>query len=290
MTHPPSKTIAVIIPTYNGASTLENCLATIQQQEVSVDEVILVDGGSTDRTVAIAKSFRVEVIETLPNRCLQRNRGAQTAGTDMLLFIDQDMCLAPTLVGECLDLWSKHGQDVAIVLRERMFGDSYCARVRGFQREFFDVWWMEAARGFSRELFLNASGYEPALAGLEDWDLDQRIRNIGVPVIRTTSTIFHDEGSPTLLQLLSKKAYAVEVKEEFSSRHPERAKQCFGVWRRTQLFFHAPERFVRHPLLGVGCLILSTGEFGVSSLGWRRNTYKVPEVRNRNDGGTSLQC
>ncbi len=49
--------VSVVVPTYNGAAYLNECLASIAAQDLDGVEVLVVDDGSTDDTVAIAHSF-----------------------------------------------------------------------------------------------------------------------------------------------------------------------------------------------------------------------------------------
>jgi rSAM/selenodomain-associated transferase 2 len=80
--------ISIVIPVLNEASQIQTCLSTLQQ---SPDvEVIVVDGGSCDETVDRATACGVYVIESLPGRSLQMNRGAETATGDILLFLHVD--------------------------------------------------------------------------------------------------------------------------------------------------------------------------------------------------------
>lgn len=56
-------------------------------------EIIVVDGGSRDRTVEIARSRPVRVVETARGRARQMNRGAELAGGQVLLFLHADTTL-----------------------------------------------------------------------------------------------------------------------------------------------------------------------------------------------------
>lgn len=55
-------TCCIVISTLNSERTIERCLRTIFQQDYSGIEVIIVDGGSTDKTLFIAKKFPVKII------------------------------------------------------------------------------------------------------------------------------------------------------------------------------------------------------------------------------------
>jgi len=80
--------ISVIIPTLNEANTLPQTLAAVRKADDV--EVIVVDGGSQDETVTIAKSFHAQVIAASPGRARQMNWGANAATGDMLLFLHAD--------------------------------------------------------------------------------------------------------------------------------------------------------------------------------------------------------
>lgn len=86
-------TLSVIIPTLNEAARIGARLDELAAMP-GVDEVIVVDGGSTDDTVRIA-SVRPGVLVLLapPGRAVQQNAGAAAAGGDVLLFLHADVAL-----------------------------------------------------------------------------------------------------------------------------------------------------------------------------------------------------
>lgn len=80
--------LSVIIPVLNEAETIAQTLQYLQAPTV---EIILVDGGSSDPTVAIAKERGAKVIlSPEPGRAIQMNTGAQYATADTLLFLHAD--------------------------------------------------------------------------------------------------------------------------------------------------------------------------------------------------------
>ncbi|MEP1059493.1 TIGR04283 family arsenosugar biosynthesis glycosyltransferase [Stenomitos frigidus] len=81
-------TISIIIPTLNEAENLVQTLKTVQDNNSM--EVIVVDGGSWDDTVRIAKSLNVRVISSTAKRSDQMNLGAALAKGDILLFLHAD--------------------------------------------------------------------------------------------------------------------------------------------------------------------------------------------------------
>ncbi len=86
--HSSSLKISVIIPALNEAHSLPYTLTAVRT--AGNVEVIVVDGGSHDGTVAMAKSFQAKVIATPPGRARQMNRGAAAATGDILLFLHAD--------------------------------------------------------------------------------------------------------------------------------------------------------------------------------------------------------
>ncbi len=96
-----AKKISIIIPTYNSEKTLQKCLSSFLDQTYPPHEIITVDGGSTDSTEKIIKSFH-NVKWLINKKRLQgpgRNRGAETATGDILFFCDHD-CIADKKVLE----------------------------------------------------------------------------------------------------------------------------------------------------------------------------------------------
>ncbi len=87
--------ISVVIPALNEANTLRTTIDSIHAGGVPA-ELILVDGGSTDDTVAIGESGGARVISSRrPQRSHQMNLGARAARTATLLFLHADTLLPP---------------------------------------------------------------------------------------------------------------------------------------------------------------------------------------------------
>ena len=91
-----SSFVSIVIPAYNAASTLAETIASLQQQTLANWETIVVDDGSQDGTVDLARQFvqqddRFRLI-LQPNRgvSVARNTGAKLATAEWLLFLDAD--------------------------------------------------------------------------------------------------------------------------------------------------------------------------------------------------------
>jgi glycosyltransferase involved in cell wall biosynthesis len=100
--------LSVVIPTYNRLPILQKCLQALEDQELAAPitgyEVVLVDDGSTDDTVAWLHEHGPE----LPHlRLIQqehggpaegRNRGVTQARGDVIVFIDSDLVVTPSFL------------------------------------------------------------------------------------------------------------------------------------------------------------------------------------------------
>ena len=88
--------VSIIVPTYNEESNIALCLQSLKELNYSRYEIIVSDGGSTDRTVEMAKSFvdKVVIDEIVPPGWVGKNWGChlgyKEAKGDYLLFVDAD--------------------------------------------------------------------------------------------------------------------------------------------------------------------------------------------------------
>jgi glycosyltransferase involved in cell wall biosynthesis len=105
--------VAVIIPTYNGLPYLKEAVESIRAQTVDNWELIVVDDGSTDATVAWLESLRDDRItivqsEHTGNRSLIRNAGAARSSARWIAFNDSDDRWKPTKLERQLAYHSSH--------------------------------------------------------------------------------------------------------------------------------------------------------------------------------------
>jgi GT2 family glycosyltransferase len=253
--------LTVVIPTLNAGSMLGSCLEALEQSSQVLNGIIIVDGGSTDDTIDVARSFGVKVLEHDRGTSVQRNRGLDDVVSQYVLFLDADMVVPPQPILEGLWILQRASLVAAVVLPEISTGRGFWSRVRWLERScYVDCWWMQAARLFRTDAIRAIGGFDATLYGGEDWDVDQRIRQLGF-VAQTPSSLYHLEGKPTLKSLLGKKKGYAGSLSAYRERWPQRAKLQLSPSSRARVLVRHSTLLLQHPLLTTGLGVLGVGEF-----------------------------
>ena len=184
-----SGSISIIIPALNEAEAIGATL----DSAADAGELIVVDGGSEDRTAEIARAHGATVVAAPRGRASQMNAGARVARGETLLFLHADTRLPPEFAGEVRRMLDLPGV-AAGAFRLRIDGAAKGVN-RGMPRGM--QWWMQwverAANWRSRilqlpygdqgfflraELFRSLGGF-PELPLMEDLEMARRVRRRG---------------------------------------------------------------------------------------------------------------
>jgi glycosyltransferase involved in cell wall biosynthesis len=97
--------VCIIIPAYNTEKTLKRCLDSVFAQDFDSYEVILVNDGSTDGTLDIAREYErkqnfVLIDQTNGGTARARLKGFESSQSDFLTFVDADDYIAPDMISK----------------------------------------------------------------------------------------------------------------------------------------------------------------------------------------------
>lgn len=252
--------VSVIFACYNEEKFIERLLSSLKKQSYKNIEVIVVDDGSTDQSVRVAKKYTKNVFARgHAERSIQRNFGVRQAKGEHILILDADMKLSPRVISECIETVSKDKAIGGVMIPEKSIASNFWENVKAFERSFYtkegDLE-IEAARFFPRSVFLNVGGYDETLTGPEDWDLSETVKKRGYKIARIKSVIYHYERIPSLFSLLKKKyQYALTA-------HRYAKKQRLSLISPKSIHFLRPEfyqnwqRLLEHPFLSLSMFFI----------------------------------
>jgi glycosyltransferase involved in cell wall biosynthesis len=176
----PSPSLSVIVPALRAADSIGPCLESLLGQDWPAQdvEVIVVDNGSTDETVAIARRYPVRVeLEPRRGRSRARNLGARLAQGRFLAFIDVD-CEAPknwlsasvaALNRPWIGAVQARVQKPGFPAQSMVFGQAH------YYRPFLDT----CAMVTTTEAYKNARGFDEELRRAVDMDYSFRLLSCG---------------------------------------------------------------------------------------------------------------
>ena len=112
--------LSIIVPVYNVEQYLEECVASLYQQDIPVDdyEVILVNDGSTDGSYNIAKRLSLThtnirlFSQENQGQSVARNKGLDVAKGKYIMFVDSDDGLFSNVLGKLISKAEKNKLDV----------------------------------------------------------------------------------------------------------------------------------------------------------------------------------
>jgi glycosyltransferase involved in cell wall biosynthesis len=214
--------LSVVIPTYNRLPILRQCLGALEDQVLLGSnqqyEVLVVDDGSSDGTVAwieaeagAGKLQHVRlIIQQHGGPAEARNRGVDAARGEVIIFIDSDLVVTPTFLANHLQAlqadWRRHGNRLSFtygaVINTANFDHPTSER-----HKLRDQSWAYFATGnvaIERRLLERAGLFDTAfhLYGWEDLELGERLRRLGVRLVRCPQAVgYHWHPALTLAQI-----------------------------------------------------------------------------------------
>ncbi|OSC39383.1 glycosyltransferase family 2 protein [Mycobacterium decipiens] len=180
---PAAPLFSIVIPTFNVASTLRSCLDSITGQTHRDFELVMVDGGSTDRTPDIANRYAPSLGKRLVIHCGPdegpydaMNHGVRLASGTWVLFLGADDTLyEPDVLGQVASFIAEHQPS------DLVYGDVIMRSKRSRYAGAFDVDRLlfeqnicHQAIFYRRELFASIGPYNLRYRLWADWDFNIR--------------------------------------------------------------------------------------------------------------------
>ncbi|MGC9037812.1 MAG: glycosyltransferase [Candidatus Micrarchaeia archaeon] len=179
---------SIVIPALNEERYLPLALDGVKRQKVP-HETIVVDGGSTDRTVKIAKAFGARVIlEKKKGAAPARNAGAKIARGKYLLFLDADTVPSDSLLESYVEAFKR--KEVIAATGPILPLEKTAKRIYlGYK--FVSVYFVKLSWLFNRPTingmnfavkkgtFEKVGGFNEKYVTYEDWDLSHRLAKYG---------------------------------------------------------------------------------------------------------------
>ncbi|GAB3137542.1 hypothetical protein GCM10027290_03440 [Micromonospora sonneratiae] len=230
MEHP---LVSIIVPNYNYAHTLEACLTSLQRQTYQPTEIIMVDDGSTDDSVAIARRLGVRVEHTARNIGAPgaRNHGAELAAGEILFFVDSDVEVRPDAVANAVELLLADARIGAVCGNydpEPLIRDSLVEEYRALQQ----YYWLAADEGditttytalfaIRTDVFLNEVGpFDPSLRHTENAEYGHRLSRTH-RIVLTSSVRGRHDYDDRLAVVLSKLFHRARLHVPLYLRRPD---------------------------------------------------------------------
>ncbi len=130
--------VSIVIPVYNKAEYISNCLESLLQQDFDDFEIIVVDDGSTDDSGRIcdeksAQDSRIRVIHTENGGVTSaRRKGVEHAAGEYIMFVDADDSLLTGAITTLYNAITENGADEVIGTYKDQHGNCYDSGWRGF--------------------------------------------------------------------------------------------------------------------------------------------------------------
>lgn len=171
--------ISIIIPTLNEEKNIGAALSGLR--DIPDIEIIVVDGGSDDQTVSIAKSCGAQVISAPPGRACQMNKGAKTANGDILLFLHGDTILPAGFehhVRQIIINSKAVAGAFPLSINASGLGIRLVEKMTNFRAKYLQMPYGDQAIFISAGLFRQMGGF-PKVPLMEDFALIRKLRKKG---------------------------------------------------------------------------------------------------------------
>jgi glycosyltransferase involved in cell wall biosynthesis len=264
-------TVAVIMPAFNAAKYLRQCIASFQEQTYNDWHLYCVDRGSTDGTLEILNDFaskweKLTVLNGGNERTSQINVGVRSSQSTYIYYTASDFIVDKKLLEDAVGACEAMNADGAWI-NCHSYGDGFWARVRNLERTtYFGSEKFEGVRFFRRDAYLRVGGYDDDVPIFEEYDLQDRLLRSGARLTRITASAEYHLGEPESLREIATKSYYYGTKYI-----PLLEKQGGAALRHVNpvrsTFFRQWKSFARSPVLTAGFFVMLAVKYGSGGAG-----------------------
>jgi len=197
--------ISVVVPAYNAAATMAECMAALSNQTIprSEYEVIVVDDGSTDDTADIAARYGARVLrQANSGPAVARNQGIAEARGAIILFTDADCAPAPDWIEQMTapladpqiagskGVYRTRQENLAARFIQIEYEDRYDHTARHKYVDFIDTY----AACYRRNILFASGGFNTSFpfASVEDQELSFRLAQAGHKMVfNPRAAVYH---------------------------------------------------------------------------------------------------
>lgn len=275
--------VSVVIPTLNSEKTIEKCLQSVNNQNYSSIEIIVVDGGSEDKTEEIAKKYCVKFLKSdVKSRTYQTNFGAKNSNGKYIYRLDSDIVLSNTIVEECVNKCANENFDAVATYWGPDPDISLWSRVRKFEKDCYKYDpKRNVSRFYKKSIFDEIGGYNENLVYGEDYDIQNRLRNQNYITGFVESEGIH-LGEPTSLkEIILEQYYYGKTMNEFIKQNKSQGLSQISPLRLS--FLKNWKKFLKNPFLSIAFIFYEFIYYSSSIIGYlvyRVKGFKKSEQNN----------
>lgn len=194
--------ISIIMPVYNGEKFIQEAIDSVFAQSVTDFELIVVDDGSTDATLAILETYgdRLTVLrQQNSGHAAARNAAARISRGQWIAMIDADDLWHPEKLAQQLAVADNAEVIYTAALNfedssrvdNTTFADGHCHNGDVFDQLVLDNFITHSSILMKRDAFLKSGGYDESLKTTCDWDLWLRMSASGYRFRGTPAPLTH---------------------------------------------------------------------------------------------------
>jgi glycosyltransferase involved in cell wall biosynthesis len=216
--------VSVVLTTLNEGKNIRHLLDSLVNQEY-LHEVVLVDAGSADGTVAIAEGYRprfpsMTVLRKPCRRGEGRNIGARHATGELLAFIDGDCIANAFWLRRLAHAW---GGDPRRVVAGQTLLTGYWAFTKMHRVELphrgQDTTWPSCNLAYPRALFESLGGFDPDFVTAEDIDLNLRAVEAGARIAHEPEAIVYAKARDSITGFLRQAYWNGYGRKQLTRKH-----------------------------------------------------------------------